>query len=261
MDETILLERFRDKQVRIVRRGQEALIVLNDIADAITYDRSALRQLLKRGEEVFEGMVGKVMIPSPQGIQEHLAVNRDGLVGLLVKIEYKRVKDPEKRQLIIEFQRWAIKKLGQIVAGELPQEEFHPWAERAEQHLRFAKALAETSGVKPGIALAAAIDVAEKEIGRSLEVYKRLLPPAEHETAYLTASDIGQRVNLTAVKVNKLPQQLGLIEQREDAKGQKVWRLTERGKEYGEEFPFVRNGHSGYQVKWNEQVLGLISQT
>ncbi|MCL6558099.1 MAG: hypothetical protein K6U74_04715 [Firmicutes bacterium] len=235
-------------------------MVVNDIADAITYDRRALHRTLRRNPEIFEGMAGVVILTTPQGVQEHLAVNRDGLVGLLVKIEYKRVKDPEKRQLIIEFQRWAIKKLGQIVAGELPQEEFQPWTERAEQHLRFAKALAETSGVKPGIALAAAIDAAEKEIGRSLEAYKRLLPPADHETAYLTASDIGQRFNLTAVKVNKLLQQLGLIEQREDAKGRKVWRLTERGKEYGEEFPFVRNGHSGYQVKWNERVLGLISQ-
>lgn len=260
MNETILLEHFRDKQVRIVRQGKKAMIPVNDIADALEYSREVLRRLVNRNIEVLRPFVGKTVMVSPGGVQETLCADRDGVIGILMKLDYNRVKDPEKRQMIIEFQHWAIRKLGQIMAGEIQPEEFQPWAERAEQHLRFAKALAEASGVKPGIALAAAIDMAEREIGRSLESYKQLLPPAEHETAYLTASEIGQRMNLRAVEVNKLLQQLGLIEKREDVKGRKVWRLTERGKEYGEEFPFVRNGHSGYQVKWNERVLDFIEQ-
>ncbi|EEM44408.1 hypothetical protein bthur0005_58500 [Bacillus thuringiensis serovar pakistani str. T13001] len=26
------------------------------------------------------------------------------------------------------------------------------------------------------------------------------------------------------------------------------------GKKYGEEIPYTRNGHSGYQIKWSESV-------
>ena len=31
-------------------------------------------------------------------------------------------------------------------------------------------------------------------------------------------------------------------------------------KQVGEEFPYVRNGHSGYQVKWHEDILSQLQE-
>ncbi|WP_257205579.1 hypothetical protein [Bacillus cereus] len=38
----------------------------------------------------------------------------------------------------------------------------------------------------------------------------------------------------------------------------KEWRLTDEGKKYGEELPYKRNGHSGYQIRWNNNVVDLL---
>ncbi|MDF9412955.1 hypothetical protein E1B06_14815 [Brevibacillus laterosporus] len=260
MNNTILLEQFREKQVRIVRKSsKEAMIPINDIADAIDYERSTLHKLLKRNEEVLGRFKGMVITPTPGGPQEILSLNRDGVLGLLMKLDYHRINDEYKRQTIIDFQIWSIETLGRVLDGEVPNQDFQPWVEQAEQHLRFASVLAESSGVKTGIALATAITEAEKETGRSLEPYRQLLPSATHDIGNLTASDIGKKIGKSAQKVNQALLALGLQKQEIDFKDRKSWRLTSKGKTYGEEYPFVRNGHSGYQIRWNEAVLSLLS--
>ena len=35
-------------------------------------------------------------------------------------------------------------------------------------------------------------------------------------------------------------------------------RITSKGKCYGKEMPFERNGHSGYQIRWNESVVDAL---
>jgi hypothetical protein len=147
---------------------------------------------------------------------------------------------------------------------------YRAWMKKAEQHIKFAKLLSDTTGVKEGIAYAAAMEEAEKETGRSLDVYKQLLPAANHDIGVLTPSDISERTALKSSQaVNKTLEELGL--QRKETytrksrktgedKTETVWRLTENGKEYGEEYPYVRNGHSGYQIKWNDKVIELIKR-
>ena len=36
------------------------------------------------------------------------------------------------------------------------------------------------------------------------------------------------------------------------------WRLTDKGREYGEEKPYSKNGHSGYSIAWNKKVLDIL---
>ena len=36
------------------------------------------------------------------------------------------------------------------------------------------------------------------------------------------------------------------------------WTLTEKGRAYGENKPFTRNGHSGYVINWHESVLEVM---
>lgn len=109
--------------------------------------------------------------------------------------------------------------------------------------------------VKRGIALSQAIDLVGNNCKLNFNSLKQLLPPAEHETGYLNPTQIGERLGgLSAKVVNKMLAEAGL--QYRDGKD---WRLTDAGKAYGEEMPYTRNGHSGYQILWNETVIDVLN--
>lgn len=114
-----------------------------------------------------------------------------------------------------------------------------------------AKTIEEMFHVKSGIALSKAASIAEQFYGVNLSEIKELMPPAKHETGYLNPTVIGERIGgMKARDVNLRLAGLGL--QHHDGK---CWRLSAAGKEYGE---YTRNGHSDYQIRWNEKVLPLL---
>jgi Rha family phage regulatory protein len=123
------------------------------------------------------------------------------------------------------------------------------------QRYNIAKILVAESGMSMGIALSAAMDDTEKLTSVSLDWAKPLLP-ARTETEpvpNLNATKLGAIVGLSAQDTNLRLAELGL-----QTKVDKSWRLTEKGKQYGEEFPFTRNGHSDYRILWRESAAGLI---
>ena len=107
--------------------------------------------------------------------------------------------------------------------------------------------------VKRGIALSQAIDTVSIMRGVKLENLKQLLPPAEYEIGYLNATAIGKRLGTTPIKANQLLEKAKL--QYKDGKN---WRISEEGKNYGEEMPYTKNGHSDYQIRWNEAVIDIL---
>lgn len=109
--------------------------------------------------------------------------------------------------------------------------------------------------VQHGIALAHCINAAEKNHQVDLSEFKTLLPPAEHEIGYLTATQIGKNIGKSAQYVNK--KLLEFEFQEKDGHGNYI--LTDKGKDYGEAMPFERNGHAGYQIKWTEEILSLFN--
>ncbi|MEH7148864.1 antA/AntB antirepressor family protein [Bacillus thuringiensis] len=121
------------------------------------------------------------------------------------------------------------------------------------QEMDIAKTLASIAGVKEGIAYAVAIERAEQKTGEDFASYKQLLPAATHETGCLNPTQIGERIGVKARRANQL-----LLEKGLQVKIDKEWRVTDEGKKYGEEMPYTRNGHSGYQIKWNESVLAVV---
>lgn len=115
--------------------------------------------------------------------------------------------------------------------------------------------LQNTFAVKRGIALSQAIDIVGDNYKLNFNSLKQLLPPAEHDTGYLNPTQIGERLGgLSAKVVNKMLAEAGL----QYLEG-KDWRLTDAGKAYGEEMPYTRNGHSGYQIRWNESIVEYLS--
>lgn len=114
------------------------------------------------------------------------------------------------------------------------------------------------TGVKRGIALSQAIDLVGSFKNFSLAGLKELLPPADHDTGYLNATQIGMKLGLgmgqtAARKANLLLKEAGL-----HYKDGEDWRLTDEGTAYGEELPYTKNGHSGYQIRWNSNVLDTL---
>ncbi|SDD88286.1 antA/AntB antirepressor family protein [Sporomusa acidovorans] len=118
-----------------------------------------------------------------------------------------------------------------------------------------AKQLMKLFAVKDGIAYAAAVNMVEETYQIDMSPVKKLLPAAVHETGFMNPTQIGQRFGgLKAQTVNQLLMQKGL-----QAKIAGEWRLTDDGKQYAEEKPYERNGHSGYQIQWNESVIIVLT--
>lgn len=153
---------------------------------------------------------------------------------------------------------------------EFKKKRYKPISFVLRDELQAAKAISEITGVKLGIACAAAITRAEKITGSTLDDYRFLLPAADHDTGKLKVAILGEKLGgLKSTEVNKMLAEKGLQYQeiftRKSSKTgenkiEKQWRLTENGKQYAEEFPYNRNGHSGYEIRWSESVIEFIGK-
>lgn len=117
------------------------------------------------------------------------------------------------------------------------------------------------AGVKRGIALSQAIDIVGSFKNFSLESLKQLIPPAEHDTGYLNATQVGEKLGLGKGKTAARKANALLAAKAWQIKEGRDWRLTDSGAQYGEEMPYTRNGHSGYQIRWNVSVLDELSDS
>lgn len=137
-----------------------------------------------------------------------------------------------------------------------------------KDELQAARAISEVTGIKLGIACATALRRVENMTGNSLEDYRLLLPAADHDTGKLKVSEIGEKLGgIKSIEVNKRLADAELQYQNVhtrkssktgEIKTEKQWRLTEKGKQYAEEFPYSRNGHSGYEIRWSETVINVL---
>ena len=124
-----------------------------------------------------------------------------------------------------------------------------------------AESIERVFAVKHGMALASAMEMVGESYGIDTAPLKRLIP-AEENPGYLNATKLAEKLGLLskagkpkAADANAKLAELGL-----QKKEGKEWHLTDKGREYGEEKPFTRNGHSGYNIGWSEKVLVLFEQ-
>ena len=122
-----------------------------------------------------------------------------------------------------------------------------------------AENIEQVYAVKHGMALAVATDMIGNIYGFDSSPLKRLLP-ADENPGYLNATKIAEKLGIFSksgkpnpATANKKLAELGL-----QKKEGREWRLTDKGCDYGEEKPYTRNGHSGYNINWNEKVLDLL---
>jgi len=115
--ENALEKVFEGRKVRFLPKDEEVLVPLPDIAGALDYDKMALWRIVDRNSEIFDQGIVVTTIPSAGGPQKTICLNRDGVVGLLMKLATGRIKDPAKKQMVVSFQRWAIRTISEVLEG------------------------------------------------------------------------------------------------------------------------------------------------
>jgi len=123
------------------------------------------------------------------------------------------------------------------------------------QRLNMARDFSKVTGVPLGIAVAKAITDAEKLTGEDYTHWKLALPERADETQvpHLNATQLGALIGLTAQDMNRRLEAAGF-----QSRDGKCWRLTVAGKSHGEEYPYERNGHSDYAIRWRESAAEAV---
>lgn len=164
---------FHDIPVRIARNGQrEAMVPIRDIAKALNYDRQSLHDLINRNSELFNEYRRDSVTLSHDDPFRHTCLTRDGVIALIVKLDYLRIKNPAKKQRIIEFQRWAAETLGKVMDGIPPVQpaKLAPvhWTETLKDNLVVADMLARCLGRPKDEIAEVAIRITEESTGKDL---------------------------------------------------------------------------------------------
>lgn len=249
---------FHDVPVRIVKQGKDAMFPIADIAGALKYDRQSLHGILERNSELFDGYRRVSVTLTGSDPTKHTCLTRDGVIALLVKIDYQRIKDPTKRQRIIEFQRWAAETLGKVMDGTIGDPKTSPWMPALKDHLSLSKALIDVGHVDPQSALAIAIAEASKETGCDFSPYLKLLDAVELGHKWIHSEIASRVMGCDLIRFTNLCFKYGFLIQT-PVHGT---RLTPKGRCVAREFPYTEyHGAVRYQQIWDEASIraGVIT--
>ena len=211
----------------------------------------------------------KIILPTNGGNQEVIVMELDYLPLWLTKINANIQGNEEIQERLISYQLKAKDVLAEAFLHKSKLRRRMPtWDREAMAEIRFAKEFARAIGIRPERAVAVAIARTEKETGRQLNDYRKLLPAVSEEDAeILTASQIGEQLDLKSSAVNLLLEEMGLQYGIREA-GKKPgterlvkrnpWKLTEAGKEYGMMQDAANNKWEGFQILWKPKVLDVV---
>ena len=239
---------FESHNVRVVvGHDGEPMFVAADLLSTLNLDRKAL-------ERLDDDEKGVSSIHTPGGNQEMSVVNESGLYNLVLGS-----RKPEAKR----FKRWvthevlpSIRKTGSYAVPcsvfALPA----PTQDRVHAILMIGEAVAKVPGVKAGIAMAATLTCIHDNTGLAIEHLRRALPVSKEPICSLNPTQLGERLGLSARSVNLRLQSHGF----QFKNDRDEWELTESGKCWAEALPYSRNGHSGYQILWNPEVVDVIRE-
>lgn len=248
------IQLFENEEVQMIQDGDNIGVTTECLARIFQKEEKHINEAIRRNFELFDGLTFSRMMRPDSRSKTFTCLTRDGVLTLITLLDYKRYPD-DIRDKIIRFRRWMTETVGKVLDQKIPTvpAQLTP-GQIAMDYLNIGHAMHTLYGVPLGIAGAVSINLAEDASGMDLTAYKRILPPApEVDTPYLNATQIGARVGLSAAAVNRFLSIQGLIYM-----GEKGWRMTKEGHEYGGSFPYARNGHTDYQIRWKESVLDLF---
>ncbi len=253
-------------KIRTLIIDGEIYFVGKDVAVALGYSNA--RDALEKHVDEEDKKAGvAIRDVSSNGVIQNrpmTVINESGLYSLILSSklpkakEFKRWVTSEVLPSIRKTGSYSLPKVKKPVAVENPVETKLIITIALKDVKSAVELVEELFGVKPGIALATCINVAEKHYSIDFSEVKELFPPAEHNIGYMNATQVGKFIaeeknieKLSGQKVNQVLLESGL--QEKDGNG---YKLTAKGKAYGEAIPFNNNksGHSGYQIKWSAAV-------
>ena len=105
----------------IARHTRERIgIPMSDFAEAVNYSIQAIHQMFIRNPESFEGYWTTLPIPDALGrMQQTIILFEEAIVGLTMKLQETRLKDPAVKEAVIKFKRWVMEIIPAIRRGEI----------------------------------------------------------------------------------------------------------------------------------------------
>ena len=254
---------YQSSEVRMVIKNGEPWWIAKDVCDVFgETNRNRAMQYLDDDEK------GYTQMTTPGGAQNLAIVNESGLYSLLFAMQPQKARGvsaeyiSKRTDQLRDFRRWvthevlpSIRKTGGYTVPKPRAPRAKPVDMIFRQRLNMARDFAKVTGIPLGIALAHGIADAEKLTGEDYTHWKLALPARTDEKPIpcLNATKLGAQIGVSAQDANKLLESAGW-----QVKSEKQWRLTEAGKQYGEEYPYERNGHSDYRILWNEEAAGAL---
>lgn len=258
---------FDDKEIRIIEEDDDLWIPLVDIGKAVGYSSDNLSRTVRNNQELFENFTRTTVaagreIFSGFEIKQNtiVCVNEQGFYMLLSKIDVNRIENKEVKRSIIEFNRWMVMQIkmirqqrSNVVRPLTPGEYF-------KDQMTVANIMHEFLGLDKTLLTTAVITSTEKNTGADFTELKYMLPPVEGIIAVYTATQIGKFFGKEGKDINLILKELGLHE-----KVNKIWTLTEKGKQYGKPyFEAVEHENnskwSGIINKWSPDTVELVRE-
>lgn len=198
---------FHDIPVRIFKRGQDTLIPLVDIAAGLSYDAQGLKRIYDANSEMLGNLSQVVVTTTGNQVapRDHVCMTRDGVIGIIVKLDYNRIKDPTKRQRIIEFQRWAAETLGKVMDGTQTAAPMRPWQVVFRDYVGAAQILHDMAGIDRNDAVRFAISLTQKETGVDLSGMIQLIDakqPAAPAREWVTTEKLARLMDISVRELN-----------------------------------------------------------
>lgn len=248
---------FEGSQIRTMERKEEVWFRIDDLALAWGIDRTTPGKLIDRHPEVFEGFTLSVAVGDITSPDEWRCVNERGLYLLMGKISADRLKNKEARAAMIRFQRWVPELIQKYRKKEIVQVPAENPDRMIKSELGTAKMLAEATGRD----VTAFQAIALERCGLK-DYVPALQPPVQYgETGWLTPTAIAERCgcDLSARNINHYLYNKGY-----QVPEGGLWRLTEKGRPFGEEYVFeATSKHREIRIRWRESILavsGLIPE-
>ena len=269
------LVNFNGAEIMAVKASDDKLYIgVKWICDGLGLTEGQVKSERKRIQEDIVLSKGgrKIVLPTSGGEQDILTIELDFLPLWLAKINANIIESEEVQNRLVEYQLKAKDVLAEafLHKSKSLRRRMPTWDREAMAEIRFAKEFAKAIGIRPERAVAVAIARTEKETGRQLTDYRKLLPAVSEEDAeILTASQIGEQLDMKSSAVNLLLEEMGFQYGIREA-GKKPgterlvkrnpWKLTEEGKEYGMMQDAANNKWEGFQILWKPRVIDAINE-
>jgi hypothetical protein len=205
---------FGSQQVQVneaeINGKIQRVVTLKEIGLAIGAEVQFVRNVIARNSELFTGLKGYIVTSTPGGEQRVTALTRDGVIALIVKISTGRLSE-EKRQAVIQFQRWAIETLGEVMDGTY-KDAYMLRLQLEIERLKLEGDIQVKAGIirvveKYGDRLSGSelIPLVSGILGKDIPVDRTY---SATEVADMLSFETGQKI--TRVKVGKIAKELGL---------------------------------------------------